>query len=293
MAVPAVRVRGLTKFFEVQAPVHRRLVLPFVRGKQKCALLEVGFSVDCGQILGVVGPNGAGKTTLLRILANLLKADQGMVELCGQRSDGDDCHIRHMVGYVSSDERSFFWRLTGRQNLVFFSRLYEVPRAQAGARSEEMVKLFGVADEAENLFRDYSTGTRKKFALIRALIHEPKILLLDEVTNSLDPASARDVRSLVRRYVSARKGRAAIWSTHRLEEVPAICDTVLAIEKGRVKFFGAVCDLECSNGGIGDVASGRGGVSNTVTDSTKTECHDGACKLSAIAECTFTGNRND
>jgi len=293
MAVPVVKVRGLTKIFEVQAPVHRRLVLPFARGKQKCALLEVDFSVESGQILGVVGPNGAGKTTLLRILANLLKADQGLVEFCGQQSDGDDCHIRHMVGYVSSDERSFFWRLTGRQNLVFFSRLYEVPRARAAARSREMLKQFGVAEEAEHLFRDYSTGTRKKFALIRALIHEPKILLLDEVTNSLDPASARGVRSLVRRYVSARGGRAAIWSTHRLEEVPAICDTVLAIDKGRVKFVGSVCDLECSNGGIGDVTSGGPGAGNAVPDSAKTECCDRECRWGAIAECTFTGNRND
>jgi len=244
MSSVILEARNIDKDFVVARSLGRQLLNPFGARKVIQALSAVTFRIKSGEILAVVGPNGAGKTTLLRILADLLEPDRGWVKLCGHKLNGRGHCLRNKIGYVSSDERSFFWRLTGKQNLQFFARLYGIPGLEARRTITAMLKVFGVEEKASQLFRDYSTGTRKKFALIRALLHQPSILLLDEVTNSLDPPSAKSVKSLVREYVSGRSGCAGVWSTHRLEEIDEICDKVLVINKGRVKFFGSVSGLK-------------------------------------------------
>jgi ABC-2 type transport system ATP-binding protein len=244
MASVIAEAQGIEKYFVLDRPLYEQVFAPFAAKKMICALKGVSFKVKPGEIVGVVGPNGAGKTTLLRILADLLEPDSGWVALCGQRLTKKKCHLRSKIGYVSSDERSFFWRLTGRQNLEFFARLYEVSGLEAPKRIRAMLDMFALWEKADQLFRDYSTGIRKKFALARALIHQPKILLLDEVTNSLDSSSAQSVKSLVREYVSSRDGCGGVWSTHRFEEIVEICDKVLVINEGRVQFFGSVSELK-------------------------------------------------
>ncbi|MHC4645625.1 MAG: ABC transporter ATP-binding protein [Planctomycetota bacterium] len=264
MKAPILEVQNLAKYFTVGGSMGRQLLALF-RGKQTIAALKgVSFRVDAGEILGVVGPNGAGKTTLLRILADLLEPDGGGVVFCGEKLNGGKSGFRGKIGYVSSDERSFFWRLTGRQNLEFFSRLYGIPKAVSRARIAAMLRAFGLDGKADELFRDYSTGTRKKFSLIRALLHKPLLILLDEVTNSLDPASACAVRSLAREYVCAGEGRAGIWSSHRLEEVREVCDKAIVINHGLVKFFGSVCELKAGyeqNAGYYELMQKNGGAS--------------------------------
>jgi ABC-2 type transport system ATP-binding protein len=232
-----VQAQDIEKHFVVARPLYEQVLSPLAANKKICALKGASFSISSGEILGIVGPNGAGKTTLLRILANLLEADGGRVKLSGRELNSDP-RMRSNIGYVSSDERSFFWRLTGRQNLKFFARLYGVSGPLADKRIKKLLKLFAVEERADQLFRDYSTGTRKKFALARALVHQPKVLLLDEVTNSLDSDSAQSAKSLVREYISSEHGRVGVWSTHRFEEIVEICDKVLVIDKGCVRFFG-------------------------------------------------------
>jgi ABC-2 type transport system ATP-binding protein len=236
-----VEVKDLKKLFVVDRPLYEQFFAPFAAKKKICALKGVSFSIRSGEILGVVGPNGAGKTTLLRILANLLEADDGYVRLCGQELN-NECRLRANIGYVSSDERSFFWRLTGKQNLEFFALLYGIRKPAARKRIAKLLGKFALEEKAAELFRDYSTGTRKKFALVRALIHQPRILLLDEVTNSLDAPSAQSVKALVREYASAQNGCAAVWSTHRFEEIGEVCDKVVVISEGRMKFLGDASD---------------------------------------------------
>lgn len=239
MSYSIVEVTNLTKCFARGRPWHELLFAPFAGREKTHALRDVSFAVSAGEILGVAGPNGAGKTTLLRVVANLLEADEGSVRLCGRELSASSHPARRSIGYVSNDERSFFWRLTGIQNLEFFGRLYGLPRAAARRRIDELLGRFALERQGPQLFRDYSSGIRKKFAVIRALLHEPRLLLLDEVTNSLDPSSARNVRRLVRDYVSSGPQRAGVWSTHRLEEIDEICDQVLLIDHGRTSFFGA------------------------------------------------------
>lgn len=255
MTDAVVEVQDLTKHFVVEPPLYKQLLAPFVT-KQKTLVLErVSFSIKPGEILGVVGPNGAGKTTLLRMLADLLEPDGGWIAVCGQRLNKRKCHLRRHIGYVSSDERSFFWRLSGRQNLEFFARLYGVRRSEARTRINALLETFDVANKANQLFLRYSTGIRKKFALIRAFVHQPPVVLLDEVTNSLDPHSAQSVKSWVRAYISRHDRGAALWSTHRLEEISEICDKVLLIKNGATKFYGSVGDFQNDRAASTDASS--------------------------------------
>jgi ABC-2 type transport system ATP-binding protein len=252
MTRAVAEVRDLYKYFAVAQPLHKQLRAPLASQPRLCALRKVSLRVAPGEILGVIGPNGAGKTTLLRVLADLLDADEGWVAICGQRLTRKNGHIRRQIGYVSSDERSFFWRLTGRQNLEFFATLYGISRAKATKRIHDILDSFALIEKAQELFRDYSSGTRKKFAVARGLLHRPRIILLDEVTNSLDPPSARRVKSLVRDYVSSDPARAALWSTHRLEEIAEVCDKAIIMSQGQVDFFGPVGELTDEHGRMTD-----------------------------------------
>lgn len=248
MTYPVIEVEDLGKHFILERPLYMQVFAPFAARKTIHALRDISFSLDVGEILGVVGPNGAGKTTLLRILADLLEPDHGRVRLLGKEINRKH-QTRAYTGYVPSDERSFFWRLTGEQNLHFFARLYGVPGVQARCRISKLLEFFSLETKAAQLFRDYSAGMRKKLALIRALIHQPKVLLLDEATNSLDPPSIKRTISFVRDYVSAESGCACVWSTHRLEEIVELCDKLLVIDNGHMSFFGSVSDLkhECND----------------------------------------------
>ena len=239
-----LEVTDVTKRFVVARPLHKQLLAPLAGRKKIVAIDNISFTMEAGEILGVVGPNGAGKTTLLRILADLLEPDAGAVVVCAERLGRGRHRLRSKIGYVSSDERSFFWRLTGRQNLEFFSSLYGLSRSHVSQRIAALLDAFELQDKAGQMFRDYSSGIRKKFSLIRAVVHEPRLLLLDEVTNSLDPPSAHAVKSFVRRYVSDRGARAVVWSTHRLEEIAEVCDKVLMIDRGKTWFYGPAAEFQ-------------------------------------------------
>lgn len=243
MCPSVVEVQDLTKYFEVARPLFKQLLAPFAAKQKICALKGVSFRIEAGEILGVVGPNGAGKTTLLRILADLLEADTGLIALLGHRLNKRNFRLRSKIGFVPSDERSFFWRLTGKENLDFFGRLYGLSNRETQRRSSEILREFGFERRAGELFRDYSEGMRKKIAVMRALLHRPCVVLLDEVTNGLDFSSAKMVKNLIREYVWRRGDCAAVWSTHRFEEIAEVCDRVIMIEDGNISFNGRASDF--------------------------------------------------
>jgi len=219
-------------------PVHRGLgdwlAGPRRRRGSVRALEDVSFQVASGQIIGVVGLNGAGKTTLLKILCNLLLPTTGRVSVCGHALTTAAAAARASIGFVPSDERSFFWRISARANLEFFASLYHVPPRTARRRIDALLDGFGLAGRDGGHFRDYSSGMRKRLAIIRALVHEPRVLVLDEPTNSLDVRWDRYLRDYVRSWVRRRTGRAVVWSTHRMEEIADLCDRVLRLDRGRL-----------------------------------------------------------
>lgn len=240
---PILEGQDIEKYFPARASLRLSVGVPRGRRTRVHALERISLRAEPGEIIGIVGPNGAGKTTLLRVLAHVLEPDGGCIWLCGEKMTARAHRLRQQIGYVSSDERSFFWRLTGRQNLIFFASLYCVPRAHIGGRVSALLDRLDLQEKADLPFQSYSSGMRKRLALARALLHGPRLVLLDELTNSLDPLASRNVKRLVREYVSEGSGRAALWSTHRLEEITEMCDRAVVMERGTVRFCGSTCEF--------------------------------------------------
>jgi len=230
----------------MEYPVRRSLgdvlVRPWRRAGVVRALQDVSFRVACGRIVAVVGLNGAGKTTLLKILCNLLLPTSGEVRVAGWTLTRAAEAARACIGFVPSDERSFFWRISARANLEFFAALYHVPPRVARRRIDALLDAFGLAGRDGGHFRDYSSGMRKRLAIIRALLHAPRVLILDEPTNSLDVHWDRYLRDYLRQWVCRRPGRAVIWSTHRMDEVADLCDGALHLDHGRLRSIDAPDD---------------------------------------------------
>src|SRR5262245_1142479 len=205
------------------------------------AVAVVSFGVRPGEVHALLGPNGAGKTTLLRILSGLISPSGGGVSIMGRDASRASRQLRQLVGLVPSGDRTFYLRISGLENLVFFGRLYGLGKRDARARARELLELVGLAEAAEARVGHYSHGMQKRLSLARALVPRPAVLLVDEATHDLDPAGAETVRALVREL--ADDGAAVVWTTQRVEEVRPLADRVTLLQKGRVCFVGSVPDL--------------------------------------------------
>ncbi len=211
-----------------------RDALKFWRRKRNYALKGTNLVVERGIAQGLLGANGAGKTTLLKLLAGLLLPNEGRVIVDGLDSTNEFGRIKQKLIYVSSDERQHYWRLTGRQNLEFYGRLYEVPPNRLADRINELLELVGIADSADEMVIRFSTGMRQRLAIARGLIAEPRIMLLDEPTRSLDPPSARGIWRFVKEELMERQGVTVLIATHDMEEAAYLCDRVAVIHDGKV-----------------------------------------------------------
>jgi ABC-2 type transport system ATP-binding protein len=204
-------------------------------------LSDVSFAIRTGQIHALLGPNGAGKTTLIRILAGLQHPTAGSVEIAGFSPSANTRLFRQRIGIVVSGDRTFYLRLTGLENLVFFARLYGMRRRQAIRRAHEVLADVGLADAAGKRVGEYSHGMQKRLAVARALLTSPPVLLIDEATHDLDPEAARRVRELV--AAAASQGAAVAWVTQRLDEIRGFADLVTLLHAGRRRFAGTVPQL--------------------------------------------------
>ena len=206
------------------------------------ALDGISFSLPRGKVLAVLGPNGAGKTTLLKALSTLILPDSGTVSIDGCRLGIDDEKIKSSLGLVMDEERSFYWRLTGRQNLEFFTALYGMSPRDSRRRIEELLKLFKV-DYADKRFDAYSTGMKKNFALMRGLLHDPALLLCDEPTKSLDYRSGCALQEFIKKNLVNRLGKTVIFTTHQIDSAFDFANLFLILDKGRMRAFGSLDDL--------------------------------------------------
>jgi ABC-2 type transport system ATP-binding protein len=186
-----------------------------------------------GALFGLLGPNGAGKTTTIRMLCTLLAPTAGTARVWGYDVVRHPEQVRRHIGVVLTGERSLYWRLTGRENLAYFAELYQVPRLAARERIETLLDLVELTLRAEDLVERYSTGMRQRLALIKAILHDPPVLLLDEPTTGLDPQGARSIRELIRR-LHHDHGKTIILTTHQMEEADQLCEQVGIIDRGRI-----------------------------------------------------------
>ncbi len=196
----------------------------------------VGFEARDGRITGLLGPNGAGKSTTLRILYTVLRPDGGTAEIDGVDVVGDPLAARRRIG-VLPHGAGIYPQLTARENIAYFGRLHGLAGAALDARIEVLLDDLDMRAIADRRARGFSQGERIKVALARALVHGPKNLLLDEPTNGLDVMATRALRALVLRLRGA--GHCVLFSSHVMQEVAALCDDVVIVDKGRVVAAGA------------------------------------------------------
>jgi ABC-2 type transport system ATP-binding protein len=202
------------------------------------ALSEVTLDVQAGEIFGLIGRNGAGKTTLTKIIATLVQPTSGTVTVNGFDSVRDDEKVRAQVGLATAEERSFYWRLTVEQNLMFFARLYGLSDALARRRIIELVKQFELKELVARRFGELSTGNKQRMAFARAMLSKPPVLLLDEPTRSLDPLAAARMRALINRLAGGDPPVTILLTSHNLTEVEELCARIAIISRGRIRALG-------------------------------------------------------
>jgi ABC-2 type transport system ATP-binding protein len=237
-----IEARGLEKTFVKARSIREILIHPFQRAERVEALRGVDLQVREGEILSLLGPNGAGKTTLLKILSCLVLPDEGTAWVGGHDTIHENA-VKRLIGYVHSDERSFYWRLSARENLRFFARLYDVPPRRTEARIGELLERVDLLDVADRPFSGYSSGMKQRVAIARALLHDPPILMMDEPTRSLDPASSKSLRQFILERLKGSAGKTILLATHDLREAEVISDRIAILVRGRMREIGTVSEV--------------------------------------------------
>ncbi|KAF1694178.1 ATP-binding cassette domain-containing protein [Pseudoxanthomonas koreensis] len=209
------------------------------------AVAGVGFEALDGQITGLLGPNGAGKTTTLRMLYTLMKPDQGQIEVDGVDTAKDPVAVRRALG-VLPDARGVYKRLTARENIEYFARLHGIPATRTAERIATLSQALDMGEILDRQTEGFSQGQRTKTAIARALVHDPRNVILDEPTNGLDVMTTRAMRSFLRSLRD--EGRCVIFSSHIMQEVAALCDRIVIIAKGEVVAAGTADQLRAQTG---------------------------------------------
>ena len=238
----SVQVRGLSKSFEARRTWSEVWRHPF-DSENVTALSDVSLEISPGEFFGLLGPNGAGKTTLFKILATLVTPDAGQVIVGGHDVVRGAAAVRRLMTPVIADERSLRWRLSAFENVRLFAVLYGLPKDEVNRRSAEVLSFVGLQDTGEKMVGQFSSGMKQRVMIARALLPNPRILLLDEPTRGLDPISARELRQFLRQVVCDQQGCTILLATHSSEEAFELCDRVAVMNKGRLLVTGATADL--------------------------------------------------
>ena len=226
MAENTITTKGLTKVFGHFTAVD-----------------TLNLDVKGGELFGLLGPNGAGKTTTVRMLCTLIDPTRGTANVAGYDIREQAAEVRRNIGVVSEGV-SLYKDLTIEENLRLFSTLYDLPRTKAEARIRELMEMFGFREKSKRLVSALSSGWQKKAMICAALLHEPKVLFLDEVTSGLDPQSAIALQDFTRKLCD--EGETVIWTTHYMGEPEKICDRVGVVFAGRLVKVGSPNELKHS-----------------------------------------------
>ena len=237
-----IRIEHLAKSFSAPSGA-RKLALKRVAPRTVHAVRDVNLHAPDGHITGLLGPNGAGKTTTLRMLAGLIPADAGLMQV-----DGIDVHVQPRAALarmgVLSDARGLYPRLSARENIVYYGRLQGMEREAANARAEFLAQMFDMRALLDRRTDGFSQGERMKTALARALVHDPANIVLDEPTNGLDVLATRALRESLRWLRTPEGGaKCIVFSTHIMQEVERLCDSVVVVAHGRTVATGTVPEL--------------------------------------------------
>ena len=238
-----VSVDNVCKYYFKDQGFRELIFSPLNREKIQ-ALRGVSFKIKKGQVFGLLGPNGAGKTTLMKILACLLLPDEGKVYVSGLDVEQNELEVKQKVGFVNNLERSFFWRLTGKENLKFFGRLHGLKGSELQERIDWALELTGLQEKADHRFDSYSTGMKRRLSIARAFLSDPDIFLMDEPTLGIDPIASKKIRDFVKEKMVKELGKTVIYTTQYLREAEELCDEIAILVTGEVKAIGRYDDLE-------------------------------------------------
>jgi ABC-2 type transport system ATP-binding protein len=226
--------RGLSEVFSGKPP------------GETTALNEVSLEIEEGEVYGLLGPNGSGKTTFLKLLSTILSPSSGTARIFGLDIHQHDRAIRNLVSLVTGEERSLYWRLTGRQNLEFFARLYALDGVQVKHKTDELLELFDLKDAGRLRVAEYSTGMKQRLAVARGLLSGPKLLFLDEPTRGLDPIAAHSLLNGVKERAVDYFANTVILTTHIMREVEQLCKRIAVLNRGTLAYKGTVEGLRSS-----------------------------------------------
>jgi len=284
----SIETDNLTRAFDVKRSVD---------GKQRketiLAVDHVNIRVKDGELFGLLGPNGAGKTTTIKLLTTLLLPTEGQAKVGGYDVVKEVDKVRRIIGSVAGNEGGFYWHLSARDNLWFFSQLYGLADDQARKRIVLLLDIVGLADRADDRVDKFSSGMKQKLCLARGLLNDPQIFFLDEPTLGLDPNIARTIRDFIREDIVRKAGKTVLLTTHYMNEADELCDRVAILDNGKVlacdtptalkRMIGkaTVLELEVSNM-VDDVhaeLSGLPGVSHLVVKTTDPSSNSASLKF--------------
>jgi ABC-2 type transport system ATP-binding protein len=210
----------------------------FWRKRPKLALRPLRLTIEQGEVFGFLGPNGAGKTTTLKLLMGLVSPTAGTARILGM--DFDDPKVKAQIGFLP-EQPYFYDYLTAEELLTYYAQLSGVPAKGRSKRVAEMLERFGLTDSARVQLRKYSKGMMQRVGLAQAILHDPRVVFLDEPMSGLDPMGRREVREMIQHM--RNEGKTVFFSTHILSDAEALCDRVAIIYQGELRGVGAVADL--------------------------------------------------
>lgn len=216
------------------------------RKKTVEAVKNISFTVNKGEVVGLLGENGAGKTTLLRMICTILEPTSGTILINGQDIHKNPMSVKREIGVLFGSETGLYDRLTARENLKYFAKLYGISSHETDTKIEKLAVRFGMKNYLDRKVGGFSKGMRQKVAIARSLIHDPNIILLDEPTTGLDITSANMFRELIHQL--SKDGKTIIFSSHIMEEVKHLCQSVVMIHKGELVYQGSMEQLYAEEG---------------------------------------------
>jgi len=239
----AIQTINLTKEFISDRNLATLLLHPFQKRNTVLAVDGVNLQIRKGEIFGLVGVNGAGKTTLIKMLTTFILPTKGTAYINGYDITKDGQKVKASIGLVTSEQNSFYYSLTGRQNLNFFASFHGLTFLETKKKIDELASLLDIEEYLEIMFKEYSSGIRQRLSIARSLLNNPDILLIDEPTKSLDFVNANNLRLFIKEELSRKLGKTIVFTTHNLQEAEQLADRIAIMDKGKVKASGAIQEL--------------------------------------------------
>ena len=237
----AVKVEHLHKVFQSIRGFWRQQKHPVV------AVEDISFTINTGELFGMVGPNGAGKTTTVKMLSTLLLPTSGTAEIFGLDIQRDTNKIRPRIGFTFGGNKGLYSRLSGLDNLRYFAELYRIDLGKINKRVSELLEVVGLTGREHDRVETYSSGMQQRLHLARAMLHDPDLIFLDEPTVGIDPIGAREIRSLVKNLVAL--GKTILLTSHYMYEMEELCDRIAVVNHGKIIALNTPAGLKaCSSG---------------------------------------------